>query len=169
MPKHGSLISFQLCQGLSHMRSFPNRETSMVFCLRNLVANNKDRDLAVGILRSAGLQHEDAAIWASPDRPPTVRAARNFLFGLKYNLKSMGLHYTLHVNENTNALIVGGETAVTVNASSNKMEYAWHGAWATWQELLDSGGVKSLQQNAEELLQRSGMGTKGSSKGVALD
>ena len=42
-----------------------------------------DRDLAVTLLKTAGLQQNGKPVWACQDRDPVERAARNFCFALK--------------------------------------------------------------------------------------
>eukprot|EP00959_Pyramimonas_sp_CCMP1952_P166185 3473421-Pyramimonas_sp.AAC.1 len=57
-----------------------------------------DRDTAVALIRSLKLTRGDKHVWATPDRAPTERAARNFCFGLKYMLKeTMRLPYIINV------------------------------------------------------------------------
>ena len=45
-----------------------------------------ERDLAVGILRSARLKHDDKNVWATQDLPAPVRARKLLLIGLRRQL-----------------------------------------------------------------------------------
>ncbi|CAE8714752.1 unnamed protein product [Polarella glacialis] len=124
-------------------------------------ANSYDRDIAVGLLRCAGLKHGGKDVWANPDRPIAVRADRNFLFGLKRVLKEMGLECSIYVHEATHTLTVGGELAVTVHVDGNVVWYEWHEAWADWKELHDSPQLTELASKCSELLVRATSGSKG--------
>ena len=42
-----------------------------------------ERDMAVTLLRTAGLKNDGKQVWASQDRDPVDRAARNFCYGFE--------------------------------------------------------------------------------------
>eukprot|EP00959_Pyramimonas_sp_CCMP1952_P118494 2477675-Pyramimonas_sp.AAC.1 len=58
-----------------------------------------DRNLAVGQIRTAKI-NKSGQIWARSDRPPLIRAARNYCFGANYILKdTMGITYPIRVDD----------------------------------------------------------------------
>ena len=128
-----------------------------------------ERDMAVTLLRTAGLKNDGKQVWASQDRDPVDRAARNFCYGLKRLFKE---HWEVPYNVNISevapyTLTVGGELALTAHVSKHAIDYEWHGDWLTWKELHDSQGVKDLLQKFEELIMRTSKGSKGSVKGTS--
>eukprot|EP00959_Pyramimonas_sp_CCMP1952_P285614 5972080-Pyramimonas_sp.AAC.1 len=58
-----------------------------------------DRDTAVATINSAISHRNGSPVWATPDRHPVERAARNFCFGLKYMLQQhVGIENIIKVN-----------------------------------------------------------------------
>ena len=63
-------------------------------------SNTLEHDTVIALIKSASIQNNGKLIWASPDRPPMERAARNYCFGLKDLLKeSFELPYTINVTD----------------------------------------------------------------------
>ena len=122
-----------------------------------------DRDTAVSLLRSAGLQQ---GIWASPDRPPPVRSARKFLFGAKRILKEK-FHspYAIRVDEDLLTMTVGGELAIEIKVTGHEVDYKWADEWLNWAEFQNSPDIKQLKAEAEAILTRASQGLKGHAKG----
>ena len=96
--------------------------------------SHEERDLAVALLRSAGLEHEGTRVWATQDRAPKERAARNFCYGLKNLFKNVWeIPYLVHVMDGLPYTVrVGGELAVTAHYSrtmsfTNGMASGLHG------------------------------------------
>ena len=89
------------------------------------------RDLAVTLLKTAGIQYDGKPVWAAPDRNPVERAARNFCFGLKRVFKvDWKIPYTVQVNDQTPYTVtVGGELALTAHVSAREVVHEWHGEW----------------------------------------
>ena len=52
--------------------------------------NVDDRDVAVGILRSAGLTSGDGKVWATQDLPIPTRARKMFLLSFRWQLGEWG-------------------------------------------------------------------------------
>ena len=125
-----------------------------------------DRDLAVTLLKTAGLQHNGKPVWASQDRDPVERAARNFCFGLKKVFKEeWNIPYNVKISEERPyTMTVGGELALTAHVSPGEVVHEWHGAWATWDELHSSAEVRMLLEKSQALIKRMKEGMKGSSK-----
>ena len=125
-----------------------------------------DRDLAVTLLKTAGLQHNGKPVWASQDRDPVERAARNFCFGLKNVFKDeWNIPYNVKISkEKPYTMTVGGELALTAHVSPGEVVHEWHGAWATWDELHSSAEVRVLLEKSQALIKRMKEGMKGSSK-----
>ena len=125
-----------------------------------------DRDLAVTLLKTAGLQKNGKPVWACQDRDPVERAARNFCFGLKKVLKEeWNIPYNVRISdEKPYTMSVGGELALTAHVFSGEVVHEWHGEWANWDELHGSSEVKSLLEKSQALIARTKEGMKGSSK-----
>ena len=128
-----------------------------------------ERDMAVTLLRTAGLKNDGKQVWASQDRDPVDRAACNFCYGLKRLFKE---EWEVPCNVNISeaapyTLTVGGELALTAHVSKHAVDYKWHGEWATWKELHDSQGVQDLLQKSEDLIMRTSKGSKGTMKGTS--
>eukprot|EP00434_Breviolum_minutum_P039610 symbB.v1.2.035178.t1/scaffold4680.1/size38694/1 len=125
-----------------------------------------DRDLAVTLLKTAGLQHNGKPVWASQDRDPVERAARNFCFGLRKVFKEeWNIPYNVKISEEKPyTMTVGGELALTAHVSPGEVVHEWHGAWATWDELHSSAEVWVLLEKSQALIKRMKEGMKGSSK-----
>ena len=125
-----------------------------------------DRDLAVTLLRTAGLQQNGKPVWASQDRDPVERAARNFCFGLKKVFKEeWDIPYNVKISEEKPyTMTVGGELALTAHVSAGEVVHEWHGEWANWDELHSSPEVKVLLEKSQALITRTKEGMKGSSK-----
>ena len=129
-------------------------------------SSHEDRDLAVALLRSAGINQGGHKVWATQDRPPVERAARNFCFGLKNLFKNVwGIPYVAHVMDGVAySVCVGGELALTAHVMQGGVTCEWHGEWATWNYLHNSPELKALMCKSEELVARAGKGMKGSFK-----
>ena len=86
-------------------------------------ASHEDRDLAVALLRSAGINQGGNRIWATRDRACMERAARNFCFGLKQLFKNVGeIPYAVHVMDGAPYSVrVGGELALTVHVTQRDL------------------------------------------------
>eukprot|EP00959_Pyramimonas_sp_CCMP1952_P092947 1945061-Pyramimonas_sp.AAC.1 len=86
-------------------------------------ATTLDRDTAVALIKSAKFDLNGNTVWASPDRHPLERAARNFCFGLKYFLKdTMHSTYTINVsNDAPYQVRVGGQLALTVTTDGTHL------------------------------------------------
>ena len=125
-----------------------------------------DRDLAVTLLKTAGLQQNGKPVWACQDRDPVERAARNFCFGLKKVFKEeWNIPYNVRISdEKPYTMSVGSELALTAHVSSDEVVHEWHGEWANWDELHGSSEVKSLLEKSQALIARTKEGMKGSSK-----
>ena len=125
-----------------------------------------DRDLAVTLLKTAGLQQNGKPVWACQDRDPVERAARNFCFGLKKVFKEeWNIPYNVRISdEKPYTMSVGGELALTAHVSSGEVVHEWHGEWANWDELHGSSEVKYLLEKSQALIARTKEGMKGSSK-----
>ena len=105
-------------------------------------------------------------VWASQDRDPVERAARNFCFGLKKVFKEeWNIPYNVKISEEKlYTMTVGGELALTAHVSPNEVVHEWHGGWANWDELHSSAEVKVLLEKLQALITRTKEGMKGSSK-----
>ena len=125
--------------------------------------SHEERDLAVALLRSAGVEHEGKRLWATQDRAPAERAARNFCYSLKNLFKNVWeIPYLAHVMDGLPYTVrVGGDLAVTAHVQQNDVLYEWHGEWATWKELQDSSELKELMRKSDELVARTSRGMKG--------
>ena len=126
-----------------------------------------DRNTAVALLRSANIKRGMNTVWASPDREPAERAARNFCFGLKHILKNdLDNQYIIRVSEEFPFQVhVGGQLALTVCITGTTMERIWEGEWKTWDELHKHPKLMELTQKCDQILQRARAGMKGSPKG----
>ena len=103
-------------------------------------ASHEDRDIAVALLCSAGINQDGNKIWATQDRAPVERAARNFCFGLKNLFRNVwGIPHVLHVMDGAPCSVrVGGELAFTAHVTQSGVKYEWHGEWARWDDLQTS-------------------------------
>ena len=129
--------------------------------------NTLDRDTAVALIRSASLQRNGKTIWASPDRRPTDRAARNFCFGLKYMLKEhMNMQFVIKVNDEMPFQVhVGGELALTVTTTDTSLKREWANEWGQWDRLQKHEKLKELTAKCDDLVSRASTGMKGGPKG----
>ena len=95
-------------------------------------------------------------MWASQDRDPVERAARNFCFGLKKVFKEeWNIPYNVKISEEKPyTMTVGGELALTAHVSHNEVVHEWHGAWANWDELHLSAEVKVSLEKSQALITR---------------
>ncbi|CAE8592202.1 unnamed protein product, partial [Polarella glacialis] len=123
-----------------------------------------DRDMAVTMLRDAGLKHSGNDIWAKEDLPLELRTAKSFLLGLKRVLKSWGFG-PVRADDNFSCLTVGTELVVDAGCSDGQFRIKWNDAWANWQELQTSPDVRNLIQAGTEMMTRSSQNVKG--KGAA--
>eukprot|EP00959_Pyramimonas_sp_CCMP1952_P281294 5880313-Pyramimonas_sp.AAC.1 len=116
-----SWLRDQLSHGggpLPHNMYMKGDTTNILFAEFSDTAN---RDTAVALIKNSRNQHNDKYIWASPDRPPMERAARNYCFGLKYLLKdTFKLPYIIKITDASPYEVnVGGEHALTVSVVGN--------------------------------------------------
>eukprot|EP00959_Pyramimonas_sp_CCMP1952_P456763 9473697-Pyramimonas_sp.AAC.1 len=116
-------------------------------------SDTTERDTAVALFRSANYTISGKKIWATQDRPPALRAARNFCFGLKYILRDMmNVEYTIKVIDSSPLQVfVGGELAITVNFSEQGLEYSWTKEWEEWEDLQNNTQLKDLKQACDDL------------------
>ena len=128
-------------------------------------ASMEDRDQAVLLLQQASLENGQ---WVSADRPPAVRAAFGVFFGLRKILKSWPIPYNIKIDEESFRMRVGGELAISavVDAEGDSVEYKWHGDWETWEELHKNEDVKALFKKSADIIQKAGMGKKGTGRGA---
>ena len=106
-------------------------------------------------------------MWASPDRPPTERAARNYCFGLKYILKdTFDNPYKINVSDSSPYEVhVGGQLAVTVTVDGTAIHKNWDDKWKAWEELQGHPLLKELSDKCDALVTRAQQGMKGHPKG----
>ena len=126
--------------------------------------NGEDRDTAIALLQSAGLQHGGKEVWANQHRSPAERAARNFCFGLKRMFKNeWQIPFAVKITDEAPYEVrVGGEHALTVDAIDNCYTREWHGDWKDWTELHTSPEVIELIAKCDSLVARGAKGMKGS-------
>lgn len=126
-----------------------------------------DRDSAVALIRNAALQRDGKQVWATQDRPPSARAARNLCFGIKYLLKTkFDISYTIRVvDEEPYTVHVGGKWVLTVEISENTLVPKWSEEWQAWKELQDSPELQDVVDKCQGILERSLRGMKGTGKG----
>ena len=128
-------------------------------------ASHEDRDMAVALLPSAGINQDGNKIWATQDRAPVERAARNFCFGLKNLFKNVwGIPYVHVMDGAPYSVRVGGELALMAHVTQSGVKYEWHGEWATWGDLQKSPELKELMDKSDALVARASKGMKGSGK-----
>jgi len=126
-----------------------------------------DRDTAVALSRSGNIKRGSNTLWASPDREPAERAARNFCFGLKHILKNdLDNPYVINVtDEAPYQVYVGGQLALSARVTGTNTEREWEGEWGSWAELHNHHKVIDLIHKCDSLVQRASMGMKGGAKG----
>jgi hypothetical protein len=126
-----------------------------------------DRDLAVGLFKSAALQLEDEKkIWAKPDLPVEVRARHAVLFNLKKFLAEGWFdRRAIRIDLDAFTMTVGPEKAVTAEMAEDgkKIKLVWYDAWASWHELHTSEGLTDAVARANNMLAFVGKG-KGKGK-----
>ena len=84
--------------------------------------NVDDRDLAVGILRSAGLTSGDGKVWATQGLPIPTRARKMFLLSLRWQLGEWGfVKREIEIDECYTKMMVGGRVVVTVASEGEIM------------------------------------------------
>ena len=133
------------------------------------IASHDDRDMAVALLRSAGINQDGNKIWTTQDRAPVERAARNSCFGLKNLFRNVwGIPYVVHVMDGAPYSVrVGGEWALTAHVTQSGVKYKSHGEWATWDDLQTSPELKELMDKSDALVARASKGMKGSGKAAS--
>ena len=126
-----------------------------------------DRDTAVALLRSGNIKRGTNFVWASPDREPAERAARNFCFGLKHILKKeLDNPYIINVTDEAPYQVhVGGQLALTVHVGPEGVNREWEEEWKNWNELQTHPTVTALVEKCDSLVRRSRAGMKGEAKG----
>eukprot|EP00959_Pyramimonas_sp_CCMP1952_P311163 6511952-Pyramimonas_sp.AAC.1 len=133
-------------------------------------SSTDDRNTVVNQLRNANIQHEGKSIWATVDRPPLVRAGRNFCFGVIYMLKdTMGIQYPVRVDGTTHpyTVTVGGELALSVTIDGQTVHREWSKEWLEWQELQSHAKLHELVAACDGIVDRSALSRKGGAKGLA--
>ena len=122
--------------------------------------------MALALLRSAGINQGGHKVWATQDRPPVKRAARNFCFGLKNLFKNVwGIPYVVHVMDGVPYSVrAGGGLALTAHVMQSGVKYEWHGEWATWNDLHNNPELKAIMCKSDELVAKASKGMKGSGK-----
>jgi len=131
-------------------------------------ASEADRDLAVGLLRSASPDHRGTTIWVTQDKSPSFRAARNVCFGLKRILNNeLNNKYTIQIatNEFPFLVSVGGVTALSVGVDGSHLALKWHPDWEIWEELQKHPKLTEVIAKNTTLLERTSEGMKGTAKG----
>ncbi|CAK0790682.1 unnamed protein product, partial [Prorocentrum cordatum] len=121
------------------------------------------RDSAVDILRTAAPTNGKKKVWATQDRPPAERAARNFCLGLKRVLKEhWEVRYTISVSEcDPYVVTVGCEHALTAKVDDKTVHYDWQGEWKTWTDRHDHPQIREVHAKSSELLEKASKGMKG--------
>ena len=121
----------------------------------------------MAFIRNATLQRDGKQVWATQDRPPSARAARNLCFGIKYFLKhNFDITYTIRVvDEAPYTVHVGGDLVLTAEISEKTVVLKWSEDWQAWKELQDSSDVQDLVDKCQGILERSLRGLKGAGKG----
>ena len=95
-----------------------------LMCLKFL--NVGDRDLAVGILRSARLTNGGSKIWTTQDLPIPTRARKMCLLSfVKRNIELDEWYTYTKMN-------VGGKVVVPVAPEGESITFQWMDAWAHW-------------------------------------
>ena len=102
-----------------------------------------ERDLAVGILRSARLKHDDKNVWATQDLPAPVRARKLLLMGLQWQLGEWGfVKKEFEIDDLYTHVSVGGKVVLKVSTEDGNLKLQWDDAWAAWDEfqaIVDKG------------------------------
>ena len=118
-----------------------------------------ERDLAVGILRSAGLTNGDNKIWATQDLPIPTRARKMFLLSLRWQLGEWGfVKREIEIDECYTKMMVGGKVVVAVASEGEGITFQWMDAWAQWDGFQKSDELKDLIAKANAILQKQGRG-----------
>ena len=121
--------------------------------------NVDDRDLAVGILRSAGLMSGDGKVWATQDLPIPTRARKMFLLSLRWQLGEWGfVKREIEIDECYTKMMVGGRVVVTVASEGESITFQWMDAWAQWDDFHKSDELKDLITKSNAILQKQGQG-----------
>ena len=95
-----------------------------LMCLKFL--NVGDRDLAVGILRSARLTNGGSKIWTTQDLPIPTRARKMCLLSFVKRDIELDEWYTY------TKMNVGGKVVVPVAPEGESITFQWMDAWAHW-------------------------------------
>ena len=121
--------------------------------------NVDDRDLAVGILRSAGLTSGDGKVWATQDLPIPTRARKMFLLSLRWQLGEWGfVKREIEIDECYTKMMIGGRVVVTVASEGESITFQWMDAWAQWDDFQKSDELKDLITKSNAILQKQGKG-----------
>ena len=123
-----------------------------------------ERDTAVAMLRSAGLQEGGTRVWATQDLPLLTRARKMFLIGLKWQLTQWGfVRHELNIDDNFRSLVVGEHKVVDVVIENGNIVYTWSPQWGAWSDLQHSEELQLLKDRAAAVLSKGGKG-EGKSK-----
>ena len=111
-----------------------------------------DRDTAVALIRSGNLQRADKTVWSTPDRQASDRAARKFVFGLKYLLKNdMQNPYAIRLSDQSPYEVhVGGQLALTVTVGDTSIEKRWEDTWEKWGGLAAASKASGTDENKRQ-------------------
>ena len=109
-----------------------------------LFSNKQDRDKVIFLLKKDGVRIKE-------DLPPTVRAPKDILLGLRWKLLQWEFK-NVKVNRDYTELYVGVTTVLKITMRDNKMEYEWDNEWKGWTDFLDDADVKETFTKAETIL-----------------
>ena len=115
--------------------------------------NGYERDLAIGILRSARLKHGDDNVWATQDLPIPVRARKLFLMSLRWQLGEWGfVKKEFEIDDLYTHLRVGGKVVLKVSTADGNLKLQWDDAWAIWGDLQQSPELQAILDKSKEFL-----------------
>ena len=118
-----------------------------------------ERDLAVGILRSARLKHGDENVWATQDLPIPVRARKLLLMGLRWQLGEWGfVKKEFEIDDLYTHLRVGGKVVLKVSTEDGNLKLQWDDAWAVWDDLQQSPELQAILDKSKGILDKRGKG-----------
>ena len=121
--------------------------------------NGYERDLAVGILRSARLKHGDENVWATQDLPIPVRARKLLLMGLRWQLGEWGfVKKEFQIDDLYTHLRVGGKVVLKVFTEDGNLKLQWDDAWAAWDDLQQSPELQAILDKSKGILDKRGKG-----------
>jgi len=116
-----------------------------------------ERDLAVGILRSARLKHGDENVWATQDLPIRVRARKLLLMGLRWQLGEWGfVKKEFEIDDLYTHLRVGGKVVLKVSTEDGNLKLQWDDVWAAWDDLQQSPELQAILDKSKGILDKRG-------------